>query len=47
MSNALGDLLALENLGDLLLEKLVTSLAEVDNVGALRAPSYAMSTIFV
>jgi hypothetical protein len=37
--NALGDALALVDLGDLLLEELVTLLADLNDLGALGAPS--------
>lgn len=43
VGNALGDLLALVDLGDLLLEELVALLADLDDLGALSAPSYRMS----
>lgn len=39
MTNALGDLLSPVDLADLLLEELVTALAELDDAGALRDPS--------
>jgi hypothetical protein len=39
VSNALGDLLSPVDLANLLIEKLVTALAELDNAGALRNPS--------
>lgn len=48
MSNTLCDLLALVDLGDLLLEELVTLLANLDNLGTLSAPSLnaSQSSIF-
>jgi hypothetical protein len=39
VSDTLCDLLALEDLGDLFLEELVTLLADLDDLGALNAPS--------
>lgn len=42
VADALGDLLALVDLGDLLLEQLVAALAKLDDVGALSAPSCAV-----
>lgn len=39
VSNALGNLLALVDLGYLLFKKLVAALAELNNVGALGTPS--------
>lgn len=41
--DTLGDLLALVDLGDLLLEELVTLLAQLHDLGALSAPSWRMS----
>jgi hypothetical protein len=38
--DALGDLLSLVDLGDLLLEELVSALADVDNLCSLSAPSW-------
>lgn len=43
VANALGNLLSLVDLGDLLFKKLVAALAELDNVGVLGTPSYARS----
>lgn len=39
MGDTLCDLLALEDLGDLFLKELVTLLADLDDLGALNAPS--------
>jgi hypothetical protein len=39
VGDALGDALALVDLGDLLVEELVALLADLDDLGALSAPS--------
>jgi hypothetical protein len=43
VGDTLGDALALVDLGDLLLEELVTLLADLNDLGALGAPSWRMS----
>lgn len=45
MSNALQDLLALVDLADLLSEKRITALTELDNAGILLDPSCACQTM--
>lgn len=40
MTDAFGDLLALVDFGDFLLEQLITALAKLDDLGALGAPSW-------